>query len=110
MADSGRRGTAIGSVGVLCLAVYWAAMFFPQVAHILPESSCGKFVVLAARRLFGERAVDDRCSNTRFKVVVGWRGRKRHYSVGSLRPFRAGCCLASTQIKRQIGDLWLNVR
>jgi len=46
MADSGRRSTIIGCVGVLCLAVYWAAMFFPQVANILPDSSFGKFVVL----------------------------------------------------------------
>jgi hypothetical protein len=46
MADSGSRRTIIGSVGVLCLAVYWPAMFFPQVANILPDSSFGKFVVL----------------------------------------------------------------
>lgn len=26
------------------MAVYWAAMCFPQVANILPESSSGKFV------------------------------------------------------------------
>src|SRR5260370_26946920 len=45
MADSGRRSAIIGCVGVLCLAVYWAAMFFPQIANILPESSLGKFVV-----------------------------------------------------------------
>ena len=45
MADSGRRSAIIGCVGVLCLAVYWAAMFFPQTANILPESSLGKFVV-----------------------------------------------------------------
>jgi hypothetical protein len=46
MADSGSRSTIIGCVGVLCLAVYWAAMFFPQVANILPDSSFGKFMVL----------------------------------------------------------------
>jgi len=44
MADSGRRSAIIGCVGVLCLAVYWAAMFFPPIANILPESSLGKFV------------------------------------------------------------------
>jgi hypothetical protein len=41
---TGHRTTITGCVGVLCLAVYWAAMFFPQVANILPESSFGKFV------------------------------------------------------------------
>lgn len=45
MADSGRRSTIIGWIGVLCLVVYWAALFLPQVANILPESSFGKFVI-----------------------------------------------------------------
>jgi hypothetical protein len=38
-ADSGGRSGIIGCVGVLCLAVYWAAIFFPQITHILAESS-----------------------------------------------------------------------
>ena len=46
MADSGTRSAIIGCVGVLCLTAYWTAMFFPQVANILPDSSFGKFVVL----------------------------------------------------------------
>ena len=38
-ADSGGRSAIMGCVGVLCLAVYWAAIFFPQITHILAESS-----------------------------------------------------------------------
>jgi hypothetical protein len=68
MADSASLSTIIGCVGLLCLAVYWSAMFFPQVANILPDSSFGKCVVFGVF-LAGFTVVHS-CSYTGFKVVV----------------------------------------
>jgi hypothetical protein len=69
MADSGSRSTIIGCVGVLCLAVYWAAMFFTQVANILPDSSFGKFVVFSVF-----------LAGVPLTVVAAIRGRRRRLS------------------------------
>ena len=45
MAELRRYGNAIGWLGVLCLSIYWAARFVPEIADLLPLSSFGKFVV-----------------------------------------------------------------
>jgi len=45
MADVSRKSATIGCVGILCITLYWAARFVPEVADTLPESSFGKFVV-----------------------------------------------------------------
>jgi hypothetical protein len=45
MPEAKRQSTVVGCVGVLCLALYWAARFAPAVADIGPEASFGKFFV-----------------------------------------------------------------
>jgi hypothetical protein len=45
MLEARRRSTIVGCVGVLCLALYWAARFVPEIADIFLVSSFGKFVV-----------------------------------------------------------------
>jgi hypothetical protein len=44
MPEAKRQSTIVGCVGVLCLALYWAARFVPEVADAFPVSSFGKFV------------------------------------------------------------------
>jgi hypothetical protein len=45
MPEAKRQSKVVGCVGVLCLALYWAARFVPPVADIFPDSSFGKFFV-----------------------------------------------------------------
>jgi len=47
MADSGRRSAIIGCAGVLCLAIYWAAIFFPQIAerYLLTRGTDGERLI-----------------------------------------------------------------
>lgn len=44
MPEAKRQSMIVGCVGVLCLALYWAARFVPEVADAFPVSSFGKFV------------------------------------------------------------------
>lgn len=45
MPEAERQSTLVGCIGVLCLALWWAARFVPEVADMFPVSSFGKFVV-----------------------------------------------------------------
>jgi hypothetical protein len=44
MPEAKRQSTIVGCLGVLCLALYWAARFVPEVADAIPVSSFGKFI------------------------------------------------------------------
>jgi hypothetical protein len=44
MPEARRKSPIVGRAGVLCVALYWAAMFVPEVADTFPVSSFGKFV------------------------------------------------------------------
>ena len=68
--------------------------------HVLPTGCeySSRFIirkVRGPRRLVGQRTIDDTCSNTGFKVVVGRRRRCRHNSVEHLHPFLPGYWIAS---------------
>ena len=46
MPEAKRQSTIVGYIGILCLALYWAARFVPGVADTFPVSSFGKFLVV----------------------------------------------------------------
>jgi hypothetical protein len=48
MGEAKRYSAIVGSVGVLCLAIYWTAWLAPDIADTFALSSFGKFVVFGA--------------------------------------------------------------
>jgi hypothetical protein len=57
MAELRRYSNAIGWLGVLCLSIYWAARFVPEIADLLPVSSFGRFAVFGIFLASGPLAI-----------------------------------------------------